>query len=291
MPTPWSQYFSEAALELTRRSIRLALDEDGRDLTSIGVFTPDVPMRAHIAAKEATHVVGLPLIPMVFEELGCTPVLAFQAEEASEVPAMTEIVRIQAPATALLRAERVILNFVAHLSGIANLTARYVKALEGTGVTLLDTRKTTPGMRWIEKYAVQAAGAGNHRRNLEELLMLKDNHIDQAGSITRAVERLRDAWKPCPPIEVECRTLDHVREAVACRADRIMMDNMRGALLADALALVPQGIETEVSGGVTLEHLRQLALSSARRPDFISVGRLTHSAVSADFSMTLQPES
>ncbi|MCR5170423.1 MAG: carboxylating nicotinate-nucleotide diphosphorylase [Desulfovibrio sp.] len=291
MPTPWSQYFSEAALELTRRSIRLALDEDGRDLTSIGVFTPDVPMRAHIVAKEATHVVGLPLIPMVFEELGCTPVLAFQAEEASEVPAMTEIVRIQAPATALLRAERVILNFVAHLSGIANLTARYVKALEGTGVTLLDTRKTTPGMRWIEKYAVQAAGAGNHRRNLEELLMLKDNHIDQAGSITRAVEKLRAAWKPCPPIEVECRTLGHVREAVACRADRIMMDNMRGALLADALALVPQGIETEVSGGVTLENLRQLALSSARRPDFISVGRLTHSAVSADFSMTLQPES
>ena len=291
MPTPWSQYFSEAALELTRRSIRLALDEDGRDLTSIGVFTPDVPMRAHIVAKEATHVVGLPLIPMVFEELGCTPVLAFQAEEASEVPAMTEIVRIQAPATALLRAERVILNFVAHLSGIANLTARYVKALEGTGVTLLDTRKTTPGMRWIEKYAVQAAGAGNHRRNLEELLMLKDNHIDQAGSITRAVEKLRAAWKPCPPIEVECRTLDHVREAVACRADRIMMDNMRGALLADALALVPQGIETEVSGGVTLENLCQLALSSARRPDFISVGRLTHSAVSADFSMTLQPES
>ncbi|MBO4295618.1 MAG: carboxylating nicotinate-nucleotide diphosphorylase [Desulfovibrio sp.] len=291
MPTPWSQYFSEVALELTRRSIRLALDEDGRDLTSIGVFTPDVPMRAHIVAKEATHVVGLPLIPMVFAELGCTPVLAFQAEEASEVPAMTEIVRIQAPATALLRAERVILNFVAHLSGIANLTARYVKELKGTGVTLLDTRKTTPGMRWIEKYAVQAAGAGNHRRNLEELLMLKDNHIDQAGSITRAVEKLRAAWKPCPPIEVECRTLDHVREAVACRADRIMMDNMRGALLADALALVPQGIETEVSGGVTLENLRQLALSSARRPDFISVGRLTHSAVSADFSMTLQPES
>ena len=145
-------------------------------------------------------------------------------------------------------------------------------------------------LRRMGQESIQAAGAGNHRRNLEELLMLKDNHIDQAGSITRAVDKLRAAWKPCPPIEVECRTLDHVREAVACRADRIMMDNMRGALLADALALVPQGIETEVSGGVTLENLRQLALSSARRPDFISVGRLTHSAVSADFSMTLQPE-
>ncbi len=290
MPTPWSQYFSEEALELTRRSIRLALDEDGRDLTSIGVFTPDVSMRARIVAKEATWVVGLPLIAMVFSEIGCEPVLAFQAEEASQVPAMTEIVRIQAPATALLRAERVILNYVAHLSGIANLTARYVQELEGTGVTLLDTRKTTPGMRWLEKYAVQAAGAGNHRRNLEELLMLKDNHIDQAGSITKAVERLRASWKPCPPIEVECRTLDHVQEAVACQVERIMMDNMRGSLLAEALDLVPAGIETEVSGGVSLENLRSLALSGRRRPDFISVGRLTHSAVSADFSMTLQPD-
>ena len=117
--------------------------------------------------------------------------------------------------------------------------------------------------------------------------MLKDNHIDAAGSITAAVAALRARYAPCPPIEVECRTLDHVREAVAARAERIMMDNMGGELLSQALALVPSHIEAEVSGGVRLETIRELALTGPRRPDFISVGRLTHSAVSADFSMTL----
>ena len=119
--------------------------------------------------------------------------------------------------------------------------------------------------------------------------MLKDNHIDAAGSITAAVAALRARYTPCPPIEVECRTLEHVREAIAARADRIMMDNMEGPLLSEALALVPAAIETEVSGGVRLENIRALALTAPRRPDFISVGRLTHSAVAADFSMTLLP--
>lgn len=117
--------------------------------------------------------------------------------------------------------------------------------------------------------------------------MLKDNHIDAAGSITRAVARLRETYSPCPPIEVECRTLDHVREAVAAGADRIMMDNMGAPLLGQALELVPAHIEAEVSGGVTLETIRDIALTGPRHPDFISVGRLTHSAVAADFSMTL----
>jgi nicotinate-nucleotide pyrophosphorylase (carboxylating) len=125
---------------------------------------------------------------------------------------------------------------------------------------------------------VQAGGGHNHRKNLTEMLMLKDNHIDAAGSITAAVATLRARYTPCPPIEVECRTLDHVREAIEARADRIMMDNMDGQRLSLALALVPASIETEV---------RALALTEPRRPDFISVGRLTHSAVSADFSMTL----
>ena len=202
---------------------------------------------------------------------------------------MTEVARIKAPAVAMLKAERVVLNFITHLSGIANLTARYVRELEGTGVRLLDTRKTTPCLRWPEKYAVQAGGGHNHRKNLAEMLMLKDNHIDAAGSITAAVATLRARYNPCPPIEVECRTLDHVREAIAANADRIMMDNMGGELLSQALALVPTRIETEVSGGVRLETIRALALTEPRRPDFISVGRLTHSAVAADFSMTLLP--
>lgn len=244
-------------------------------------------MRAVIRAKEDTRVVGLPVIHDVFEAMNAHPHVELLVEEASTVPAMTEVARMEGPAIALLKAERLILNFITHLSGIANLTARYVHELEGTGVRLLDTRKTTPCLRWPEKYAVQAGGGCNHRKNLVEMLMLKDNHIDAAGSITRAVARLREVYSPCPPIEVECRTLDHVREAVAAGADRIMMDNMGAPLLGQALALVPARIEAEVSGGVTLETIRGIALTGPRHPDFISVGRLTHSAVAADFSMTL----
>ena len=155
---------------------------------------------------------------------------------------------------------------------------------------LLDTRKTTPGLRWPEKYAVQAGGGCNHRKNLVEMLMLKDNHIDAAGSIGAAVRQLREHYSPCPPIEVECRTLEHVRAALDAGADRIMMDNMDSPLLSQARAVLPPHGETEDSGGVGLGTRRAIALTGPRRPDFISVGRLTHSAVAADFSMTLESE-
>ena len=289
MYTPWAAFFSPEGRRLLQKSIDLALEEDGPELTALGLFSPDAYLNAAIRAKEDTLVVGLPIIGPVFRSLGAPFRWQALAAETVRVPAMTEVARITAPAVAMLKAERVILNFITHLSGIANLTARYVQKLEGTGVRLLDTRKTTPGLRWPEKYAVQAGGAYNHRKNLAEMLMLKDNHIDAAGSIASAVAALRNCYSPCPPIEVECRTLAHVREAIAARADRIMMDNMGGALLSEALALVPPDIETEVSGGVRLENLRELALTTPRRPDFISVGRLTHSAVAADFSMTLLP--
>ena len=286
--TSFSSFFSGEGRELLLRSLHLALDEDGRDLTSEGVFPPDFPMKASIVAKEDTLVVGLLLIPMVFEALGEHCQWVSLVAEGARVTAMTEVARLHATARSVLRAERIILNFMARLSGIANLTSRYVQALEGTGVRLLDTRKTTPGLRLAEKYAVRMGGGCNHRRDLQEMLMLKDNHIDAAGSITAAITRLRETYgRDCPPIEVECRTLAHVREAVACHPQRIMMDNMDIPLLEQALALVPAGIETEISGGVRLENIRELALAGTRRADFISVGRLTHSAVAADFSMRL----
>ncbi|WP_299394638.1 carboxylating nicotinate-nucleotide diphosphorylase [uncultured Desulfovibrio sp.] len=290
MSRSWSQFFTAEGLTLLRRSIRLALDEDGPDLTAEGLFPPDAPMRAVIRAKEPTLVVGLPVIPEVIDALGGGASWTADVEEGARVPAMTTVARLYGPAVLLLRAERVILNFITHLSGIANLTARYVRELEGTGVRLLDTRKTTPGLRWPEKYAVQIGGGCNHRKNLVEMLMLKDNHIDAAGSIGAAVRRLRERYNPCPPIEVECRTLEHVRAALEAGADRIMMDNMDAPLLSQALALTPPDVETEVSGGVRLETIRAIALTGPRRPDFISVGRLTHSAVAADFSMTLESE-
>ncbi|MDR1776859.1 MAG: carboxylating nicotinate-nucleotide diphosphorylase [Desulfovibrio sp.] len=288
MFTPWADFFSPAEQKLLDRSIDLALDEDGRDMTAEAVFSPSVILEARIRAKQESLVVGLPIIGAVLKRLGA---FAWRplAREGAKAPAMTDVAVIAAPATILLRAERVILNYICRLSGIANLTARYVRELEGTGVRLLDTRKTAPGLRLPEKYAVQVGGGSNHRRNLSEMLMLKDNHIDAAGSIARAVALLRERCRPCPPIEVECRTLEHVREAVAANVERIMMDNMTPELLVQALGLVrsaPHRIETEASGGVSLENIRRLALLEPK-PDFISVGRLTHSAPAADFSMSL----
>jgi nicotinate-nucleotide pyrophosphorylase (carboxylating) len=288
MFTPWARFFSSGGQALLARSIDLALDEDGPDPAAQAVFAPDTRLDARIRSKQAGLVVGLPVIGAVFKRLGAEFAWRPLVREGASVPAMTEVAAISAPAADLLRAERVILNYISRLSGIANLTARYVRELRGTGVRLLDTRKTTPGLRLPEKYAVQAGGGANHRKNLAEMLMLKDNHIDAAGSIARAVALLRARYAPCPPIEVECRTLDHVREAVEAGVSRIMMDNMAPGLLEQALALVPRRIETEVSGGVTLENIRQLALIKPR-PDFVSVGRLTHSAAAADFSMTLAP--
>lgn len=292
MFTPWSTFFSDEGRRYLRRSIELALDEDGPDLTAQGLFAADAPMRAVIRAKEDTRVVGLPVIHDVFEAMNAHPHVELLVEEASTVPAMTEVARMEGPAIALLKAERVILNFITHLSGIANLTARYVHELEGTGVRLLDTRKTTPCLRWPEKYAVQAGGGCNHRKNLVEMLMLKDNHIDAAGSMTKAVELLRGRYNPCPPIEVECRNLDEISEAVACRVDRIMLDNMTPDMLPEALEMIPSFIETEISGGVSLDTIRAYAtVSTVRKPDFISVGRITHSAVTADLSMRIAKES
>ncbi|MCR5813337.1 MAG: carboxylating nicotinate-nucleotide diphosphorylase [Desulfovibrio sp.] len=283
----WVAFFSGKGLSFLEENISLALAEDDRELTAEGLFAPTASMRASIRAKEATPVVGLPLVGLVLKKL--TKDFCWQAlvREGSVVSPMTVVCEITAPAVALLKAERVILNYICHLSGIAKLTAEYVQALAGTGVRLLDTRKTTPGLRWLEKYAVQMGGGCNHRMNLAQMLMLKDNHIDAAGSITQALTRLRQSYSPCPPIEVECRTLAHVREAVAGHADRIMLDNMNKEQLAQALAEIPKDREVEISGGVSLANIRELATIGPRHTDFISVGRLTHSAAAADFSMTL----
>lgn len=285
----FDKYFTSQALCFVDRSIQLALDEDGAELTSQAVFAADASMQATIIAKQESLVAGLPLIGRILQLHGHGGEVRLLVDEGSLVAAGTEVAHLTGPTPTLLKIERIALNFICHLSGIANLTRHYVQQLEGTGVTLLDTRKTLPALRWPEKYAVCIGGGANHRRNLEEMLMLKDNHIDAAGSIQAAVQCLRERYgATCPPIEVECRTLDDVREAVACKVERIMMDNMDMPRLAAALALVPPAIETEISGGVNSDNIRQLALTGTRRADFISVGRLTHSAPAADFSMNIK---
>lgn len=290
----FTSFFSGEAQAFLQQAIAASLSEDGPDITTLAIFDDLRTISAEITAKEHAVLAGLPIVPLVLEmteeTMNTPPLTAWEwkalAKEGSAVAPGTVVGELYGPARLILRAERVILNFLAHLSGIASLTAQYVHKLEGTGVTLLDTRKTLPGLRYPEKYAVLVGGGRNHRLNLGELILLKDNHIDAAGSITLAVERLRDGHLPCPPIEVECRTRAEVEEAVVCQVDRIMLDNMDIPTLGEVLPLVPEKIQTEISGGINLKNIREHALAStARRPDFISVGRITHSAPSADFSM------
>lgn len=266
-----------------------ALREDitFEDVSTASVCPTARPATVELIAKADGIIAGLDVFARTFELLDPQSSVLFDVADGDEVHAGDHVGQVRGDARVLLSGERVALNYLQRMSGIATYTHRMAAALEGTKTVLVDTRKTTPGMRVFEKAAVEIGGGSNHRYNLSTAVMLKDNHIDAAGSITRAVARLRETYSPCPPIEVECRTLDHVREAVAAGADRIMMDNMGAPLLGQALELVPAHIEAEVSGGVTLETIRGIALTGPRHPDFISVGRLTHSAVAADFSMTL----
>lgn len=266
-----------------------ALREDitFEDVSTASVCPTARPATVELIAKADGIIAGLDVFARTFELLDSQSSVLFDVADGDEVHAGDHVGQVRGDARVLLSGERVALNYLQRMSGIATYTHSMAAALEGTKTVLVDTRKTTPGMRVFEKAAVEIGGGSNHRYNLSTAVMLKDNHIDAAGSITRAVARLRETYSPCPPIEVECRTLDHVREAVAAGADRIMMDNMGAPLLGQALELVPAHIEAEVSGGVTLETIRGIALTGPRHPDFISVGRLTHSAVAADFSMTL----
>ena len=293
MPDPrFEQYFSGKGRDFLIRAIDLALEEDGPDLTSMAVFAPTDRLTASIVAKEEGIVVaGLPIAPLVIDRMGQTSAcdITFFALDGERVPDRMVVATLVGPAITLLKAERVILNFLCHLSGIATMVSRAVAALAGSKTRLLDTRKTLPGLRYPEKYAVVVGGGVNHRIDLAEMLMFKDNHIDRAGGIAPAMAALRTAYQgrmeTMPPVEIECRTLAEVAEAVAESPKRLMLDNMDADTMRQALALVPAGIETEVSGGVDLDVLAGIG---ALGPDFVSVGRITHSAKSADFSLLLK---
>ncbi|AGW14007.1 carboxylating nicotinate-nucleotide diphosphorylase [Megalodesulfovibrio gigas] len=269
-----------------RCMLQTALDEDGPDLTSRGIFSAQESLTATLLAKDDCRVAGLPLIPLVLELAGGGVVAEYLVEEGADVLPGTRLALLRGSAWTILAAERVILNCMCHASGIATLTRTYVAQLQGTNTTLLDTRKTLPGLRALEKYAVRVGGACNHRMDLHSMLMAKDNHIDRAGSITAAVTALRRAYDPCPPMVVECRTVADVQEAVALGVDRCLLDNMDLDTLRAALACIPPTVQSEVSGGVTLDTLAAIA---SLGPDFVSVGRLTHSAPVADLSLCIAP--
>lgn len=287
------EIFGSKGAEYVRRIVRLALEEDERDLTSDGIFEKDDMSYGKLIARQDTFVVGLPLIPVVFEELGVKEpekLYSIKVPEGSYLKDNGIAAEFEAGTALLLKAERIILNFITRMSGIANYTKLFLKELEGTGVTLLDTRKTLPGHRYLDKYAVRAAGAKNHRMTLADMLMVKNNHVDAAGSITKAVEKLRGEYgASCPPIIVECRDSKEVLEAVGVAPQRILLDNMSVEELAENLPLIPKNIEAEISGGVSLKTVRALALSCKTRPaDFVSVGSITHSAPIADFSLRVK---
>jgi nicotinate-nucleotide pyrophosphorylase (carboxylating) len=229
---------------------------------------------------------GIALVQETFRQLDPGVGFELMAEEGRwrEGGAALEL---EGSARAILTGERTALNFLQRLSGVATMAARAARAVEGTGVTILDTRKTTPGLRELEKAAVAAGGARNHRAGLYDAILIKENHAALAGGIGDAVRRAR-AHAPGLPLEVECRDLDEVDEALAAGAPRILLDNMTPAQLREAVGHVAGRAELEASGGGTLETLAEIARTGV---DFISVGALTHSAPALDFSLILEPAS
>ncbi|MBA3850361.1 MAG: nicotinate-nucleotide diphosphorylase (carboxylating) [Opitutus sp.] len=269
------------------RLITLALAEDAvkHDVTSRAILPRAHRSRAFIDAKQDLVVCGLALAAEVFRRVDRRLRVRALVRDGACVRRGTDVLRVEGPTASLLAAERTALNFLQRLSGIATQTRRYVEAVRGTGVQIVDTRKTTPGWRALEKYAVRTGGGHNHRMSLRDLVLIKDNHIAAAGSLAAAVKRCRRAAPRGMKIEVEVKTLEEVREAVAARADIILLDNMPPARIRAAVKLITGRATVEVSGGVHFATLRRFALPGV---DLISIGALTHSVPAADLSLDLR---
>jgi nicotinate-nucleotide pyrophosphorylase (carboxylating) len=256
----------------------LAEDLGDGDRTTAAVITANVRCSASLLLNESGVVSGLEVCQAVFQQLDRG--ISFEARCADgDRLQPCELARVEGAAAAIMAGERLALNVLGRLSGIATLTRRYVEAVAGTGATILDTRKTTPGLRALEKAAVRHGGAVNHRFGLYDGILIKENHLRLAGGIRTAVERARLTGSA---VEVECETLEEVAEALAAGADRILLDNMPPERLAKAVALARGKAELEASGGITLDTVRAVAETGV---DFISIGALTHSAPSLDVSL------
>lgn len=264
--------------------IESALREDapGGDVTTNLLFEREERARAMFRAKSAGVIAGLPLAERVFRKLD--PTFQFQSlvQDGQHVAAGTVLAEVITTRRALLTGERIALNLMQRMSGIATLTAQYVEEVKDLPVKILDTRKTAPGLRVLDKYAVRMGGATNHRLTLSDLAMIKDNHIRLAGGIFPAVRKIRTLAPAGLRIEVECANLDQVREALEAGADIIMLDNMMPGLMKEAVAVIGGKALVEASGNINLANVREVALTGV---NFISVGKLTHSAPALDISM------
>jgi len=266
--------------------VRAALAEDlgAGDLTTRLTVSPQTPARAEISPKEAVVIAGVPLIAKICAAAGGRVSVTPQVADGTRLEPGTLVATLAGPAQTLLAIERVTLNLLQHLSGIATLTARFVAAVAGCKCRIVDTRKTLPGLRVLQKYAVRAGGGFNHRLRLDDGILIKNNHITAAGGITAAVAAARAGAPHGLKVEVECTTFEEVDEALRAGAEIILLDNMSVAQLAEAVQRIGGRAVTEASGGIALDNVRAIAQTGV---DIISVGKLTHSAPAVDLHMTL----
>jgi nicotinate-nucleotide pyrophosphorylase (carboxylating) len=268
--------------------VESALREDLRsgDITTQALIEPTQRGKAQMNFRVDGVVCGLKLARLAFQTLGSSTNVEMLATDGDKVllERGTTVLTVEAKASAILSAERVALNFVQRLSAIATLTAQYVALTEGTKAKIADTRKTTPGLRMLEKYAVRCGGGSNHRYALDDMILIKDNHIALCGGIDKAVEKARSYIGHSVKIEVECDTLEQVEEAVKARADIILLDNMGPDILREAVGIIDGRSVAEASGGVNLDTVRAIAQSGV---DLISVGALTHGVKSLDVGLDI----
>ncbi|OQY50972.1 MAG: nicotinate-nucleotide diphosphorylase (carboxylating) [Desulfobacteraceae bacterium 4572_87] len=269
------------------RMIRLALEEDmgPGDATTRAVVNPNTPGKAILIAREKMTLAGMAVFERTFHEVD--PALAFvkRYQDGDTVPGGSTVCQIKGRLTAILSGERTALNFLQRMSGIATLTRRYVAETAGTGAKILDTRKTAPGLRWFDKYAVRTGGGQNHRFGLFDGILIKDNHIAAAGSIQKAILNAREGSAHTLRVEVEVENLTGVEEALHAGADIILLDNMTPTEMKEAVRHINGAALVEASGGITLSTVQEIASTGV---DFISVGALTHSPKAADFSLEIK---
>ena len=253
----------------------------GGDVTSRATIPEDAHFVAEMNARQEIVVAGIEIAAAFFRELDPAIEIEQLAKDGDKVPARTVLLRLEGNARAMLAAERSALNTVQHLSGIATLSRTYVDAIAGTGAILIDTRKTTPGLRALEKYAVRISGAQNHRMRLDDGVLIKDNHVAVCGGVAEAVRSAKQA-KTGLQVQVEVDRIEQIEPALVAGADRLLLDNMDPAKLREAVALVAGRVPLEASGGVTLETIRSIAETGV---NYISVGRITQSAPAVDIGL------
>jgi nicotinate-nucleotide pyrophosphorylase (carboxylating) len=271
-----------------RAHVRAALEEDQaqHDVSTLATVVSSRHVRATVVARRDGVIAGVPLAVEAFRQMDANITLRIDAEDGTRVAAGASVMHLTGNARGILSAERVALNYLQHLSGIATLTSAFVSLVQGTSAKILDTRKTQPGWRALQKYAVRAGGGANHRMDLRSGVLIKDNHLAAiGGDIAAAVTRARALAAAGTPIEVECDTLAQVEQAIAAGADWVLLDNMSLDMLRDAVARCRGKVVTEASGGVALETVRRIAETGVDR---ISIGALTHSAPALDLALDFE---